>query len=148
MTTPPGGRGFALTPPLGKMADMGHLGLRAEPSGPLPDTYPSGQLLPSEPLLLVLSFVGFRDLVSCSSVCRRFHQLCSHDPLWKRHCKRYWLLSEDEKVKQNLCWMELFRQFYCDLGRYIDHYAELKRAWEDLKKYLRQKCPRMITSLN
>ncbi|GCB81386.1 hypothetical protein scyTo_0023140, partial [Scyliorhinus torazame] len=54
----------------------------------------------------------------------------------------------DDKVKHNVCWMELFRQFYCDLGQYIDHYAELKQAWENLKKYLGQKCPRMITSLN
>ncbi|XP_078386636.1 F-box only protein 3 [Cetorhinus maximus] len=126
------------------MADERQPERQAELSGP----FPLAQLLPSEPLLLLFSFLGYRDLVSCSSVCRRFHQLCSHDPLWKRHCKRYWLLSEDEKVKQNLCWMELFRQLYCDLGRYIDHYAELKRAWEDLKEYLRQKCPRMITSLN
>ncbi|XP_067902880.1 F-box only protein 3 [Heterodontus francisci] len=106
------------------------------------------QLLPSEPLLLVLSFLGYRDLISCRSVCRRFHQLCSHDPLWKRHCKRYWLLSEGDKAKWNIGWMELFRQFYCDLGRYIDHYAEQKRAWEDLKEYLGRMCPRMIASLN
>ncbi|XP_067837679.1 F-box only protein 3, partial [Heptranchias perlo] len=85
---------------------------------------------------------------SCSCVCRRFRQLCGHDPLWKSHCKKHWLLSEDDKVKRNLCWKELFCQFYCDLGRYIDHYAELKRAWENLKGYLERKCPRMITSLN
>ncbi|XP_038663157.1 F-box only protein 3 [Scyliorhinus canicula] len=106
------------------------------------------ELLPTEPILLILRFLNYKDLGSCRSVCRRFYHLCSHDPLWKKHCKRHWLLSEDDKVKHNVCWMELFRQFYCDLGQYIDHYAELKQAWENLKKYLGQNCPRMITSLN
>ncbi|MGH0126038.1 UNVERIFIED_CONTAM: hypothetical protein FKN15_032268 [Acipenser sinensis] len=39
------------------------------------------------------------------------------------------------------------REFYSDLGRYIEHYATLKRAWDDLKRYLDQECPRMIISL-
>ncbi|XP_072374820.1 F-box only protein 3 isoform X2 [Scyliorhinus torazame] len=76
------------------------------------------ELLPTEPILLILRFLNYKDL------------------------------GRDDKVKHNVCWMELFRQFYCDLGQYIDHYAELKQAWENLKKYLGQKCPRMITSLN
>ncbi|XP_059507967.1 F-box only protein 3 isoform X1 [Stegostoma tigrinum] len=108
----------------------------------------SAALLPAEPLLLIFSFLEHRDLVSCQYVCRRFHQLCSHDPLWKRLCEKYWLLTEEDKMQQNIRWMELFRQFYCDMGRYIDHYSQLKKAWQDLKEYLGQRCPRMIASLN
>lgn len=37
--------------------------------------------------------------------------------------------------------------YYVDLGRYIDHYSTLKKAWDDLKAYLAQRCPRMIESL-
>lgn len=36
---------------------------------------------------------------------------------------------------------------YSDLGRYIQYYATLKKAWDDLEKYLAQRCPRMIGSL-
>lgn len=32
--------------------------------------------------------------VSCCYVSRRLSQLSSHDPLWRRHCKKYWLISE------------------------------------------------------
>ncbi|XP_078077481.1 F-box only protein 3 [Mustelus asterias] len=104
--------------------------------------------LPTEAILIILRFLNYRDLVSCRFVCRRLYQLCSHEPLWKMHCKRYWLLCENDKMKHNVSWMELFRQFYCNLGQYIEHYAELKEAWENLKKFLGLNCPRMITSLN
>ncbi|XP_026884096.2 F-box only protein 3 isoform X2 [Electrophorus electricus] len=73
--------------------------------------------LPSDPLLLILSFLDFRDLVRA------------------------------DKSHRGQSWKELFREFYIDLGRYIDHYSMLKESWENLKSYLGQKCPRMIASL-
>ncbi|KAI2662552.1 F-box only protein 3 [Labeo rohita] len=103
--------------------------------------------LPSDPLLLVLSFLDFRDLISCSFVSRRLNELTGHNPLWKRLCQKHWLLSEADKTHRGLAWKELFREFYADLGRYIDYYSTLKKAWDDLKNYLNQKCPRMIASL-
>ncbi|KAK1159702.1 F-box only protein 3-like [Acipenser oxyrinchus oxyrinchus] len=105
------------------------------------------EILPSDPLLLILSFLDFKDLISCSHVSRRLQELSNHNPLWKRHCQKYWLLSESDKAQRNQSWKDLFREFYSDLGRYIEHYATLKRAWDDLKRYLDQECPRMIVSL-
>ncbi|MGH0159480.1 UNVERIFIED_CONTAM: hypothetical protein FKN15_056280 [Acipenser sinensis] len=105
------------------------------------------EILPSDPLLLILSFLDFKDLISCSYVSRRLQELSNHNPLWKRHCQKYWLLSESDKAQRNQSWKDLFREFYSDLGRYIEHYATLKRAWDDLKRYLDQECPRMIVSL-
>uniref|UniRef100_A0AAY5EHV3 F-box domain-containing protein n=1 Tax=Electrophorus electricus TaxID=8005 RepID=A0AAY5EHV3_ELEEL len=103
--------------------------------------------LPSDPLLLILSFLDFRDLVSCSLVSRRLNELTGHNPLWKVLCKKHWLLAEADKSHRGQSWKELFREFYIDLGRYIDHYSMLKESWENLKSYLGQKCPRMIASL-
>uniref|UniRef100_A0A671L4Q7 F-box only protein 3-like n=1 Tax=Sinocyclocheilus anshuiensis TaxID=1608454 RepID=A0A671L4Q7_9TELE len=103
--------------------------------------------LPSDPLLLVLSFLDFRDLISCSFVSRRLNELTGHNPLWKSLCQKHWLLTEADKTHRGLAWKELFREYYADLGRYIDYYKTLKKAWDDLKNYLNQKCPRMIASL-
>ncbi|KAM4617985.1 F-box only protein 3 [Discoglossus pictus] len=111
----------------------------------------SGELglgeLPTDPLLLILSYLDFRDLLSCSLVNRRLNQLSSHDPLWKRHCRLYWLVSEDKKTQRIRGWKATFEEYYRDLGRYIHHYATLKAAWEALKEYLGERCPRMISSL-
>ncbi|NXC19660.1 FBX3 protein, partial [Corythaeola cristata] len=52
------------------------------------------ELLPTDPLLLILSFLDYRDLMSCCYLSRRLNQLSNHDPLWKRHCKKYWLISD------------------------------------------------------
>uniref|UniRef100_A0A8C4UPU3 F-box only protein 3 n=1 Tax=Falco tinnunculus TaxID=100819 RepID=A0A8C4UPU3_FALTI len=105
------------------------------------------ELLPTDPLLLILSFLDYRDLMSCCCLSRRLNQLSSHDPLWKRHCKKYWLISEEEKSQRNQSWKAVFISTYSDLGRYIRYYATLKKAWDDLEKYLGQRCPRMISSL-
>ncbi|XP_056209146.1 LOW QUALITY PROTEIN: F-box only protein 3 [Falco biarmicus] len=105
------------------------------------------ELLPTDPLLLILSFLDYRDLMSCCCLSRRLNQLSSHDPLWKRHCKKYWLISEEEKSQRNQSWKAIFISTYSDLGRYIRYYATLKKAWDDLEKYLGQRCPRMISSL-
>ncbi|XP_025945165.1 F-box only protein 3 isoform X3 [Apteryx rowi] len=86
-------------------------------------------------------------MVSCCYLSRRLNQLSSHDPLWKRHCKKYWLISEEEKTQRNQSWKAIFISTYSDLGRYIRYYATLKKAWDDLEKYLGQRCPRMIGSL-
>lgn len=44
----------------------------------------------------MFSFILTVNLVtaSCCYVSRRLSQLSSHDPLWRRHCKKYWLISE------------------------------------------------------
>ncbi|XP_427051.7 F-box only protein 3 isoform X1 [Gallus gallus] len=105
------------------------------------------ELLPTDPLLLILSFLDYRDLMSCCYLSRRLNQLSSHDPLWKRHCKKYWLISDEEKIRRNQSWKAIFVSTYSDLGRYIQYYATLKKAWDDLEKYLGQRCPRMIGSL-
>lgn len=56
-------------------------------------------------------------------------------------------LRRADKGQRGQSWRELFRDFYADLGRYIEHYSTLKKAWDDLKSYLGQQCPRMIASL-
>ncbi|XP_068117786.1 LOW QUALITY PROTEIN: F-box only protein 3, partial [Hyperolius riggenbachi] len=101
--------------------------------------------LPSDPLLLILSYLDFRDLLSCSLVNRRLNQLSSHDPLWKRPCRKYWLVSDDKKRSRS--WKTTFIEYYVDLGRYIHHYATLKAAWDSLKEYLGANCPRLINRL-
>ncbi|XP_063802326.1 F-box only protein 3 [Pseudophryne corroboree] len=103
--------------------------------------------LPSDPLLLILSHLDFQDLLSCSLVNRRLHQLSSHDPLWKRPCRQYWLVSDDKKAQKSRSWKATFMEYYLDMGRYIHHYAKLKVAWDALKEYLGEHCPRMISSL-
>lgn len=52
-----------------------------------------------------------------------------------------------DRQRSGLSWYCLFKQYYRDLGRYIKHYAVLKRSWEQLKSFLQQRCPRMIASL-
>uniref|UniRef100_A0A667ZGM9 F-box protein 3 n=1 Tax=Myripristis murdjan TaxID=586833 RepID=A0A667ZGM9_9TELE len=103
--------------------------------------------LPSDPLLLVLSFLDFRDLVHCSYVNRRLNELSGHNPLWKNLCSKHWLLTDADRQQRGGSWRALFRQYYSDLGRYLQHYALLKRAWEQLKAFLTLRCPRMIASL-
>uniref|UniRef100_A0A3B5LTF5 F-box domain-containing protein n=1 Tax=Xiphophorus couchianus TaxID=32473 RepID=A0A3B5LTF5_9TELE len=100
--------------------------------------------LPSDPLLHVLSYLSFRDLVHCSYVSRRLSDLSKHNPLWKRHCCKHWLLTDAERLQRGLSWYSLFKLYFADLGRYIRYYAELKNAWEQLKSFLQQRCPRMI----
>uniref|UniRef100_A0A3B3VPP6 F-box domain-containing protein n=1 Tax=Poecilia latipinna TaxID=48699 RepID=A0A3B3VPP6_9TELE len=103
--------------------------------------------LPSDPLLHVLSYLSFRDLVHCSYVSKRLSDLSKHNPLWKRHCCKHWLLTDAERLQRGLSWYGLFKLYFADLGRYIRYYAELKNAWEQLKSFLQQRCPRMIVSL-
>lgn len=52
-----------------------------------------------------------------------------------------------DRLLSGTSWYCLFRQYYRDLGRYIKYYPVLKRAWEQLKSFLQQRCPRMIASL-
>ncbi|MEQ2216200.1 hypothetical protein XENOCAPTIV_012340 [Xenoophorus captivus] len=73
--------------------------------------------LPSDPLLHVLSYLSFRDLVHA------------------------------DRLQRGLSWYGLFKHYYSDLGRYIQYYVVLKKAWEKLKSFLQQRCPRMIVSL-
>ncbi|XP_041834751.1 F-box only protein 3 isoform X1 [Melanotaenia boesemani] len=103
--------------------------------------------LPSDPLLHILSYLSFRDLVHCSFVNRRLNELSKHSPLWKSPCCKHWLLTDADRVQSSLSWYCLFKQHYLDLGRYIQYYAVLKRAWDQLKSFLQQRCPRMIASL-
>ncbi|KAG7502213.1 F-box only protein 3 isoform X1 [Solea senegalensis] len=104
-------------------------------------------LLPSDPLLHVFSFLDFRDLVHCSYVSRRLNELSKHNLLWKFLCCKHWLLTDADRVQSGVSWFCLFKQNYKDLGRYIQHYATLRQAWEELKSFLQQRCPRMIASL-
>lgn len=69
---------------------------------------------------------------------------CTHD---RCVSKMFVSLRRADKGQRGQSWRELFRDFYADLGRYIDHYSTLRKAWDDLKSYLGQKCPRMIASL-
>lgn len=103
--------------------------------------------LPSDPLLHILSFLSFRDLINCSFVSRRLNELSKHNPLWKCLCSRHWLLTDAERLQSGLSWSGLFRQFYSDLGRYLQQYSRLRAAWDQLKGFLQQRCPRMIASL-
>lgn len=57
------------------------------------------------------------------------------------------VLFSADRLLSGTSWYCLFRQYYRDLGRYIKHYPVLKRAWEQLKNFLQQRCPRMIASL-
>ncbi|KAJ7396525.1 F-box only protein 3 [Pitangus sulphuratus] len=75
------------------------------------------ELLPTDPLLLILSFLDYRDLV------------------------------REEKSRRKESWKSIFISTYSDLGRYIRYYATLKKAWDDLEQFLGQRCPRMIGSL-
>ncbi|XP_063293463.1 F-box only protein 3 isoform X2 [Pelobates fuscus] len=104
--------------------------------------------LPTDPLLLILSYLDFRDLISCSFVNRRLNQLSSHDPLWMRHCRIYWLVAKNKKAPKYQKWRATFIDYYNNLGRYINHYATLKAAWDSLKGFLTERCPRMLSSLN
>lgn len=52
-----------------------------------------------------------------------------------------------DRLQSGVSWYCLFKQYYRDLGRYIKYYPVLKRAWEQLKNFLQQRCPRMIASL-
>ncbi|XP_062417553.1 F-box only protein 3 isoform X2 [Pungitius pungitius] len=103
--------------------------------------------LPSDPLLHILSFLSFRDLIHCSFVSRRLCDLSKHNPLWRTLCCKHWLLTEADRLQSGASWRCLFRQYYVDLGRYLQYYPVLKRAWEQLKDFLQQRCPRMIASL-
>ncbi|XP_039907669.1 F-box only protein 3 isoform X2 [Simochromis diagramma] len=103
--------------------------------------------LPTDPLLHILSYLDFRDLMHCSFVSRRLNELSKHNPLWKSQCCKHWLLTDDDRLQSGVSWFCLFKQYYTDLGRYIQYYAVLKRAWEQLKSFLQQRCPRMIASL-
>ncbi|XP_010148836.1 PREDICTED: F-box only protein 3-like, partial [Eurypyga helias] len=59
----------------------------------------------------------------------------------------HFLSLREEKSQRNQSWKAIFISTYSDLGRYIRCYATLKKAWDDLEKYLGQRCPRMIGSL-
>lgn len=52
-----------------------------------------------------------------------------------------------DRLQSGVSWYCLFKQYYKDLGRYIQYYPVLKKAWDQLKSFLQQRCPRMIASL-
>ncbi|KAK7880728.1 hypothetical protein WMY93_032642 [Mugilogobius chulae] len=75
---------------------------------------PRLQDLPSDPLLHVLSYLSFRDLL------------------------------RSDRADSALSWYGLFVHTYSDLGRYVEFYASLKQHWDQLKDFLQQRCPRII----
>ncbi|XP_028327492.1 F-box only protein 3 isoform X2 [Gouania willdenowi] len=103
--------------------------------------------LPTDPLLHVLSYLSYRELLCCGLVCRRLNELCKHNPLWRTLCVKHWLLTDADRQQSTLSWYSLFQQYHSDLGRYIHVYATLKRAWIQLKNFLQEKCPKIISSL-
>lgn len=89
---------------------------------------------------LAVDRVSFQStsMTSCPTLERLSTVLC---PL------RLSCVSSVERVQSGLSWYRLFRQSYSDLGRYVHCYASLKTAWEQLKSFLQQRCPRIIASL-
>ena len=89
-----------------------------------------------DPLFFISSFLDYRDLINCSNISQSLSQLSSHDLLWKRHCKKQWPISEEDKTQKSQYWQFLFIDTCFDVGRYKDHNDAIKKAWDGLKKYL------------
>uniref|UniRef100_A0AAV2L6F3 Knr4/Smi1-like domain-containing protein n=1 Tax=Knipowitschia caucasica TaxID=637954 RepID=A0AAV2L6F3_KNICA len=79
------------------------------------------------------------------AVCSSQLQDLPTDPLL--HILSYLHCRDLVRPDSALSWYELFVQTYSDLGRYVDVYSTLKKNWDQLKQFLHQRCPRIISSL-
>lgn len=101
--------------------------------------------LPSIPLVNILSFLDWKDLLSCSQVCSRFNQVVSSHPVWKSLCKEVWLVEECPPERT---WKQLFVEWTVKWGRYESCYASIRKAWNIIEDFTKCHCPSIYASLN
>ncbi|ELU11977.1 hypothetical protein CAPTEDRAFT_144235 [Capitella teleta] len=100
--------------------------------------------LPDDPLLHVLSFVNYRDLINCCFTCQRLRELTQQDALWRTQCKAVWF---EDKCTEGKTWKETFIHFYEDLGKYVDIYGSILKAWKQIEVYMEKNCPTIHKSI-
>ncbi|XP_014673711.1 PREDICTED: F-box only protein 3-like [Priapulus caudatus] len=100
--------------------------------------------LPSDVLIYILSHVSFRDIVSCCHQCQRLRSLCSDELLWRGQCKCVWLC---DSVEGGSSWKHQFMNMYKEFGKYVNCYRRIKHSWNQIEKYLKEKCPMIYGSL-
>ncbi|KAK3593207.1 hypothetical protein CHS0354_002734 [Potamilus streckersoni] len=94
--------------------------------------------LPAESLLNILQYLDYRDLVSCIKACQRLRTIADDDVLWRQQCK-FWFLQTE--CQEGLSWKQQFEQLFKEFGHNIHCYKQIKKAWSQIEKYMREKCP-------
>ena len=100
--------------------------------------------LPEVPLALIFSKLSFDDALTCKLVCKRFKDVISRIPAWRKWCYEAWLLTE---CPADLTWHELFLEANGEWGRYRSCYARIRRAWNIIEDFTRVHCPEIYGSL-
>jgi hypothetical protein len=73
--------------------------------------------IPSELVSAVFGYLAAKDLVVCSSVCRKWRQYSTYESVWKALCYRNWGWqkeidwSEDDTSKPEFSWKNMYRSF-------------------------------------
>lgn len=101
-------------------------------------------ILPNDPLLHVMSFLNYKDIINCSYVCKRFHDLVDSDIIWMPLCKRQW---DVRNCPENMSWKDIFCMWYDDYGRYIDIYQSIRKSWDTIEDSLEEDFPDVYESL-
>jgi len=101
------------------------------------------QSLPDHPLLHILSYLKYSDLVAFAQVCRRLYRLAGYEPLWRRQCQVYWDVQNCEQTS----WKDCFIEWYKDFGRYINVYRPIRKAWDQIQSFTEKNCPAIWNSI-
>ncbi|XP_033629570.1 F-box only protein 3-like [Asterias rubens] len=97
--------------------------------------------LPDEVLLHLLSYVDFKDLCRLGCVCQHLQSLVHSDKLWRRLCHTYWLLDTIPETEDDTSasWYTTFKEWYQNLGQFIDCYATIKGYWNRIEDSLKER---------
>ncbi|XP_064399936.1 F-box only protein 3-like [Halichondria panicea] len=84
---------------------------------------------------LIFSYLTPQDLCRLGGVCQYWRSSVTQcNQLWKRHCRKVWfqheLPSDCDSWYQS--WLRMAREY----GRYINCYADVKRAWCRIEEFL------------
>lgn len=105
---------------------------------------PDFSKLPEIPLVNILSCLNLEDLSMCCLVCSRFNQVANGLSLWKKWCREVWVVYECPEGKS---WKRLYFERDKDWGRYKSCYADIRKAWNIIEDFTREKCPEIYASL-
>ncbi|XP_052243166.1 F-box only protein 3-like [Dreissena polymorpha] len=100
--------------------------------------------LPDESLISIMRYLHYKDIISVSHLCHRFHELCMDDSLWKWQCQHYFM---EDSCPDGLSWREHFVNWFRDFGKY-KNYVAIKTAWNQIEAFLKENCSRLHHCLN
>eukprot|EP00959_Pyramimonas_sp_CCMP1952_P414683 8688449-Pyramimonas_sp.AAC.1 len=84
--------------------------------------------IPSEVLLLVMTYLPIRDVSNCSMVCKEWHRSCTDDSQWNIFCKTFEQTGHHKVPVDNIAQMQWLKNSQA-MHRVCVGFVELKKGY-------------------